>query len=396
MNEPHDLVAPEPGDRSREPGAVVPGVVTQRPFSVGGNVPWIDCGWDFGRPPHGWKRRIARDWSAVSRELKLLRAKGVSVVRWWILAGGVNYPVGGRIEEIAERQKQLFGDYWMLRPGTLPPALGEEFLADFEALCRACSDADVKLVPSLVSFEWFGSIREFSRGRHALVFGGARGGTVNMAAVAAFLEATLQPLLEVSKRHRQAIFAWEAINEPDWAVSGGPLTSDLLYRRVSPAQMTHFIADAVQRIASAGFVATVGFKNMHAPWLLPSGWRVLERLAKQGAYLHQLHHYPNLLGERKLPAASTSPILPVCVGEFPSRQGVRGNPALDDWSDAGLDERNESTFLSKRLELIRRLGYQAAWLWATQLPSTASDDGMTRWDAVTQEQVRRFVAQLPP
>jgi hypothetical protein len=382
-------------DLPRPPRVEGQGTATQPrdAFLVGGNVPWIDCGWDFGPGPQGWRHVPPRDWSHVAAELARLKSMGIGLVRWWILAGGVNYPVGGGIEHIARKQRGLLGASWRLRPYAELPSLPPAFLQDFERLCQACIQAQVKLVPSLISFEWFGSIESGSRGRRDLVFGRAGEGGVHRDAISAFLDATLQPLLQVSAHHRDAIYAWEAINEPDWAVAGGPFHAR--FRRVSRAEMSLFIMAAVQRIVAAGFVATVGFKDMHAPWLLPGGKSELGRLAREGQYLHQLHHYPNLFDAPTLPDAACSPIHPVFVGELSNRQGSRKTPRNRAWKDPGLAERDEATFLYQRLELIRRRGYAGAWLWSTPLSTTRSEDGMSRWDDTTQRQVRNFVQGRP-
>lgn len=374
------------------------GAVTQLrdPFMVGGNVPWMDCGWDFGPAP--WKREHPRDWSAVTQELKELRRIGIGIVRWWILAGGLNYPVGGGIEAIAEHEHEMLGAYWRLKPGVEMPPLPLAFLADFESLCEACVAADVRLIPSLVSFEWFGYIDDKKRGRHELVFGRAGRRGPNRRAVSAFLDATLHPLLEASKKHRKAIFAWEPINEPDWAVKGGPIHPGYPVRHVSPAEMSLFIADSTQRIVSAGFTATVGFKDMHAPWLLPSAWRVLKRLARDGLYLHQMHHYPNVLGETTLPPASESPIKPVFVGEFPTAPPAMAHNNFS-WKDGelGTSEDSPKTCLYGRIELIRRRGYAGAWLWATTIKDTRMTDERVEWDDNARGQVSAFVAgKVPP
>ena len=64
-------------------------------FFVGLSHPWVRCGHDFGPRPPPWQGVGPTDWGAVEAELRRWReAAGVRWSRWWLLAGGVNYPVG--------------------------------------------------------------------------------------------------------------------------------------------------------------------------------------------------------------------------------------------------------------------------------------------------------------
>jgi hypothetical protein len=350
-------------------------------FTVGANFPWVNCGWDFGAPPAGWRRDPARSWAWVEEQLRALRALGVRVVRFWVLAGGVNYPVGRDIADIAER-RGLVRRHWRLRPGALLPALGSAFTDDFAKLLAACRAAEVKLVPSLVSFEWFAAERAGSRGRRELVFGD---GANLWRAIDAFLAATLEPLLAAAQPYRDAVFAFETVNEPDWVVHGGPLLSPVL-KSVEANEMNGFIRRATERIASAGFVATTGFKALAAPWVRDDTWEVLRRQAERGAYVHQLHHYP-VLGSTVLGPASSSPLQPVVVGEFPTAPGRFGTPANQRWGNAEVraSERDPGRYLEGRLALIRSLGYAGAWLWNAYHP-----DPRSLWSAQQRQQVERF------
>jgi len=355
---------------------VGPGAVD---FVLGGNVPWIDCGWDFGPPPHGFSRPAPRDYGRVARELGQLRASGLHVVRWWILAGGTNYPVGRGIERVAEAQRCRTGVQFHLREGVVPPALGDDFLADFAALLEACRAAGVRLLPSLLSFEWFLPATRYSRGRSALVFGVDPRRT--RARVIDFLDATLGPLVEVARAHAQAVYAFEVINEPDWVTEGGPwLGPGFGRRRIAAHDMNALLSEAVERIVDAGLTATIGFKDMRASWLGPRLYERLRALGRAGRYVHQMHHYPNVLGEGTLPPASLSAVQPVIVGEMPTARGqlwrVRPRPSFGEnlpWLDRELmrSERDPERFLTARIALTRQRGYTGALLWATPLAQTS-------------------------
>lgn len=368
-------------------------------FVLGANFPWVDCGWDFGPPPPGWKRDPEDRFARVETDLRELRALGIKVVRFWVLAGGVNYPVGQRIEEICTNVTSLLGRTvaYRLRDGAKLPVLPEGFLRDFASLCEACLRAGVQLLPSLLSFEWFDHAQGPSRGRAPLVFSG--GG--DDAQVARFLDVTLSPLLEVSRSYRATIYAWEVLNEPDWVVQGGPF-HPCVKKTVTARDMNAFLRAALKRVVDAGFTATIGFKAAAPRWLAPDLRMTLEAAQQQGAYLHQLHHYPNLIGERRLMAADASPIGNVFVGEFPTSDIKTITNAR--WLDQGLAEDDPDHYLERRLSLILAQGYRGAFLWATE-PAWIKErrlarggpyegDSRVRWTCRQRAQVRRFAESL--
>jgi hypothetical protein len=373
------------------------------PFVVGANFPWIDCGWDFGEPPPGWQRSPARDFGQVERDLSQLRALGITVVRWFLLAGGVNYPVGQRIDSIASPVTNLLGKQvaWELREGKVLPPLSEAFLRDFSSLCRACGNAGLTLLPSFLSFEWFDHAEAQSRGRRSLVMG--RAGEHYQLAIERFLDATLTPLLASAQDQRAHIFAWECINEPDWVVRGGPLNIEVK-KTVEPWEMDAFIFLATRRIIQAGYRATVGFKQANPSWVQPYLWTYLRSAAARGEYLHQLHHYPTLISDRRLAPAESSDIQAVCVGEFPTsdEQAPLHNYA---WADPGLREHDPGEYLFRRLMHIKEQGYAGAFLWDTEPEwikarrvkngGELEPDPRVRWTTRQREQVLRFTQSLP-
>ena len=67
---------------------------SSNPFTLGVNYPWVNCGRDFGVGRH--------NFSEVEREFAQLHTLGITVARFWILAGGVNYPVDEEIQAYGE------------------------------------------------------------------------------------------------------------------------------------------------------------------------------------------------------------------------------------------------------------------------------------------------------
>ncbi|RLB55910.1 MAG: hypothetical protein DRJ42_04925 [Deltaproteobacteria bacterium] len=369
---------------------------------LGINLPWVTCGHDFGPRPEPWGGAAAspRDWSPVYEELARYADAGLSLVRFWVLAGGVNYPVGSGLAAYGalvqrKRRRRLRRHLALeLRPGAPRPPLPEAFLDDFAGLLRAVRRAGLRAIPSLTSFEFFQPAVVLpdglsKRGRGDLVFGSERGTDVGP-----FFDAALEPLLEVARAEASAVHSFELINEPGWAVVGGPLQVD---RRaygplpspqlVAPAQMSAFIDEGVGRIVGAGLLATVGFADPNPRWLSSSVLRRLRELAGRGQYLHQRHHYPTLLGDHTVPPHAASPITPCMLGELPTAMGG----GLDNirWRDRPLraTEHDPSRYLEARLRLIHdERDYPISLLW-----SARSGDSRRTWGDAQLAQVRRFV-----
>lgn len=359
---------------------------------LGMNHPWVSCGHDFGLRPPAWQGAGRGDWDAVECELHAQRDLGIEYSRWWVLAGGKNYPVGRNPDDLFERSESRLG---MVFEGK-PPPLTREFLEDFEALLKAARASNVRLIPSLVSFEFFfPSIKHsdtiFSGGRGRIVLG--RQDQAVEPCVDAFLDATLSPLLELSDRYRDAIGMWEVMNEPDWVVEGGPLhlrihdgRATIMPKLVAARSMNIFLERALSRIVDSGFVSTVGFKQANPRWLGP---RLRERLldwGRSGRYVHQLHYYPSLHEPRRLPKHDSLPFKPCWIGEMPTAQGRWLDPFHMRWLDgwAWWNEANPSRYLRRRLEIIRGRRYPAALLW-----SARSDDSASAWNATQQRQLGR-------
>jgi len=363
-------------------------------FFVGLSHPWVRCGHDFGPRPPPWQGVGPTDWGAVEAELRRWReAAGVRWSRWWLLAGGVNYPVGRDPHACFERRGgRLVGR---------PPALPEGFLGDFERLLVAAARAGVRLVPSLLSFEFFQPLVAhgdvFRGGRAPIVFG-PRTEPLE-ASIDAFLDATLRPLLDVSTRHRASVAAWEVVNEPDWVVEGGPLHLRVVGGRLRrtpktvPARaMCALLERAVDRIVRRGFVASVGFKEADPPWLLPRLRRKLRRYGDAGQYLHQLHHYPSLYEPAPLPHHDRLPFRPCLVGEMPTARGRCLDPFVMRWRDDWDWRRahDPARYLERRIDIVRRKGYPGALLWSGRAADRASAWGPLQW-----AQVRRALGRPP-
>lgn len=407
-------------------------------FVLGANYPWSTvgrAGHDFGPGTIRWHRgrQVDRDWSAINRRLAALkRDYRMKVFRWWILAGGVNYPVGeeptdyGRwiletpnsalelgdaesapddpklVARVQRAERRFVDHNAQLKRNSRPlPHLPASYVDDFICLLQACADAGVQLIPSFISFEWFQSRRtqsrgQTSRGRKHLVIGSED----------EFLDATLEPLLRASRGFEDTIFAWEAINEPDWIVFDGEFHEDgaYLYAR----ELNHFLESAVDRIHDAGFPSTIGFVKPNPDWVSGHLRAKLRDLAGEGLYIHQFHYYRTALHSHLVPDYDDLPVRPCFIGEFQTTMGREPPSSLPTsreelraiadalgnltWGEAGLAETDRSRYLYKRLELLDQVkGYPLVLLWGIE-----SDDSKTDWSSNTQDQVRKYMNGQSP
>lgn len=353
---------------------------------IGINYPWHHYGWDFGPEVAGWGARAAFR-AHIDADLGRLRAAGVTIVRWFVLGDGVTFGVGDQAPQRAGR------DFVVRSVPALDPRVSE----DFAALLAACARADVQLLPVWIgaAFAYPGvdrhtraalGLRRFGKPRaHAsrLPPGYVKGGRAAMLEDpqlrADFLTRGLGPLLEVSRAHARAVFAWELFNEPEWITRGGPLL-----RSVSARAMLALFREGGERVRRAGFSATVGFARAASlpRWLAWAGGDL-------GLDLLQVHHYPRP-GQR-LPHAHGS-AQPVVLGEFATRMRARRLPwpwasVQHPWSD--LPETQQA--LGERLALARARGYAAAFPW-----SLRAEDAATRPD--TEALLRELAAftSAPP
>ena len=380
-------------------------------MELGLNLPWIECGHDFGFRPPAWGRgeRPARDYEAIADELARLRdAMGTNTIRMWVLAGGVNYPDGADVldryrlvpwplEEGLRvalpsglRRQALRASgvrtYERVELGDAPlPPLSEAFLEDFGALLHAFAKRGLRLMPVLVSFEFFHPVSVqvggvASRGRNAFVFGD---GGRDVGQIERFLDATLSPLLRISEGYREAIEAWEVMNEPDWSTEGGPLHARLdgdgfhvMPKTVPADMMSEFLERSLRRINAADFVSSVGFKKANPTWVSASLRDFMVTRAAAGEYLHQVHHYPSLYEPARLKPHASLPIQPCIVGEMATIQGKPLGLHIAWWRERLRDIRRagqSDEYLRRRLEIVEELGYPMALLWSAQSKDLATD-----------------------
>lgn len=219
-----------------------------------------------------------------------------------------------------------------------PLGLDDVFFADVDAAVTAASDRDMEIMFVLLDFLWCARAR--------LVDGVQLGGRAKVLRDAAKRDALLDRVLTpIFERYggNPHIFAWDIINEPEWATCG------LGARRSSCVRldtMREFVRATVALVHShTGQAATVGSAAAH--WL--DAWRDV------GLDFYQTHWYEHL--ERRAPLARPVHDLgldrPVVLGEFPSRL-----PPIE---------------LRRILDTARLSGYAGAFFWSVLADDAATD-----------------------
>ncbi len=326
---------------------------------VGVNYPWFDYGWDFGVPPPHWRPSPAPRWFAeIDAHLRHFQQLGISVVRWFILADGLTYGSG----DAAPRRDLARADEWRFDAPEIDSALidhFEELLRRFAAAAGRAADA-ILLLPVLVDFHFCGAgIEPVSRPDPAnpgatlpdpgWVKQGRADAIANPTVRALFLDRALGALLEVSQRHRDVIYAWELINEPEW-VTNNWHPDGRHDHPVDEHQMRAFLEEGQARIRAAGFLPTVGFASIDT--LRASG------IATE---INQFHHYPG--GARRLDPHRFQGGFPTILGEF-------ATAPTDLWPE--LAPPAQTVF--NRLTLAAARGYSLAMPW-----SFRASDRHTLW-----------------
>lgn len=340
-------------------------------MQVGVNYPWFDYGWDFGEAPPGWRGQAAPRWlGRIDEHLQHFHALGISVVRWFILGDGLTYGTGAR----APRREVASGQ-WRFEP--LP--LGQSTVEHFEELLRrfgqfnAGAARPIQLLPVLIDFHFC------EPGHHPVlradpsdamhqvadsdwVKQGRVDAIVDPNKRGPFLTEVLDPLLRVSQRHRDVIYAWELINEPDW-VTNGWHPDGRSDHPVGESSMRAFIEDGKNRIRHAGFKPTIGFA-------------LVDTLCRSQitADINQFHHYPD--GRHRLGVHHFDPRFPGIIGEF-------ATALTDIWPD--LHPARQSVL--DRLRLADQQQYPLALLW-----SFLQKDEHTAWSVDAERQIQLFTA----
>ena len=296
-------------------------------FWTGINLPWLRYGGDFGAnhwQPNGGVGQPERR-AALRATLAELADRGLTVVRWFMLAdgrAGVDESASG---EVAGLDRCVF--------------------RDADAAVEELDRAGLKAIFVLFDFHWFRRAR--------LVNGVRTGGRGPLAADPdrrpRLIERVVDPLLSRYGRHR-SVLAWDVINEPEWVTRGlrlPPRPSE-----VPRSAMRAFIRDVVDRIHD---------RTSHAATVGSASTRSLRLVEGLGLDVYQVHWYDRLAKHAPLdrPVGSLGLDRPLVLGEFPTR-GSRRTPG-------------------EILDMARQAGYAGALAWSALAGDEASDlDALSR------------------
>lgn len=340
-------------------------------MQVGINYPWLDYGWDFGDPPPGWAGADMAMWRAQKRQrigtdFQRFAELGLFAVRWFMLCDGSSYGTG-------DAAPRLVNGQWTFRALPREHSFHRQLGEDFEFVLQTCAEFNLKLVPSLIDFHWCHQGTTVSPG----VIKGGRYDLVRAARRSAeFFDHVLEPLLDISLRYPQTIYAWELINEPEWVTE----TRSLFKLRtdanetVTQDEMLKFLAEGIGRInhrrlpdSQPAFRSTVGF----AHWDTLEDWDS----AGLGVTLHQFHYYAQ--DDRRIPPHHFSAEYPCFIGEF-------ATTTHKCWPE--LQRADATQPIQARLRCVAEKGYPAAFLW-----SACATDEATRWTDDDQQTMLSFV-----
>jgi hypothetical protein len=339
-------------------------------MDVGVNYPWFSYGWDFGPAPPGWRSGDDPAWVAhIGQHLQHLAAIGVSVIRWFILGDGLSYGTGPDAPKL-DRCATRDGTGW----GFSPPALTSEFQEHFEAVlqsfaARSTGSPPIRLLPVLVDYKFCEpgtfpvAIQDPARKQNVTDEGWVKGGRVEAitAGRGRFIEQVVWPLLRLSSGYRDAIYAWDVFNEPEWVTNGWHPDRGNRHP-VNESEMRAFLDDSMSAIRQAGFRSTIGF-NM------------IETICQTRLYadINQFHHYTN--GSRYLERNPFDPRYPGIIGEFAT------STAEDTWPELS----RQSQRILDRLKLAKTQGYPLALAWSFQ-----ARDGHTSWTPQVENDIECF------
>jgi hypothetical protein len=339
---------------------------------IGINYPWIDYGWDFGDPPQAWVAHEnlpawrERKRKQIEEDFRRFSSQGIFAVRWFLLADGMNYGTGRFAPEKA-------GNRWAFDPLPAGHPFYRQFCNDIEFVLQTCAKHGLKLFPSLIDFQWChqGSAIE---GNDGIIKGGRYDIIRDPVKRQAFFDRTLNPLLEASAAYRDAIYAWELINEPEWVIRKFSLFGKKdANRNVSRGEMKDFITEGISRIngkllpdGGIAFRSSVGFAH----------WESLETWNSKnlGITLHQFHYYAQ--ENCSLPPRPYAEDHPCVVGEF-------ATAVERDWPD--LQRLQKDQTVAHRLCCVEEKGYPACFLW-----SARAVDAATRWTADEHQAITAY------
>jgi hypothetical protein len=280
----------------------------EKRFLYGVNYAWKTWVADFGGIAAWGDKGVSENQAAIASDLQAMHAKGVDVVRWWML-------------------QQLEGDAVQFDSNGSPMSAGGTLVADIQAALTLAVQNDVHYNFTLFSFDDFAP--------DSTMNGAVLHGLAPIVADSAKLAALMNIVKTVAQTvqaspNADRVVSWDAINEPEWAISdtdpyGDPAFSpNASYEAVTFAQMESFVAATVKTLHdNSSAPVTVG--GAAIKW--PKAW------SRVGLDYYTFHMYDwvNQYYPYNHSLASYGVTdEPVVLGEFPlaGLAAVNGSPAV--------------------------------------------------------------------
>jgi hypothetical protein len=304
---------------------------------LGANLPWINCGNDFGENAYGSygigspnppKQSAPLSSDELRAAFHTMQASGVNVARWFLFFDG------------------RAGITYDAATGS-PTGLDEVIFRDIDAATGIAAAYGIKIMFVLISFDWmFEAAQDHVSGGRSYIL---QSPTLQDELV----RNVFVPLFR-RYANNESVIAYDVANEPEWAltIDGNPpnplQVNGRLLDPVSLEDFTRFVTQvttAAQQYALAQYV-TLG--SARAKWV--RYWQNV------GLDFYQFHYYPGTEGDRALdevlPDLPRGLNRPVWLGEIPANvTGSAGfmTNALEDaytarlagaapWSMRGVDE----------------------------------------------------------
>jgi hypothetical protein len=304
---------------------------------LGANLPWINCGNDFGENAYGSygigspnppKQNAPLSSDELRAAFRTMQASGVNVARWFLFfdgRAGITYDAAA---------------------GS-PTGLDGVIFRDLDAAIGIAAAHGIKIMFVLISFDWmFEEAQDHVSGGKSYIL---QSPTLQDELV----RNVFVPLFQ-RYANNDSVIAYDVANEPEWAltVDGNPpnplQVNGRLLDSVSLEDFTRFVKQvttAAQQYALAQYV-TLG--SARAKWV--GYWQNV------GLDFYQFHYYPGTEGDRTLdevlPDLPPDLNRPVWLGEIPANvTGSAGfmTNVLEDaytarlagaapWSMRGVDE----------------------------------------------------------
>jgi hypothetical protein len=273
---------------------------------LGANLPWINCGNDFGENAYGsygiGSPNPPEPGAPVSSDelrtaFQTMQASGVYVARWFLFfdgRAGITYDADKR-----------------------PTGLDGAIFRDLDAAIRIAKTYDIKIMFILISFDWM-----FVEAPDHV--SGGRSYILQSAALQDDLVNNIFVPLFQRYATNDSVIAYEVANEPEWAITDGnlPNPSHINGRVLDPVSLDDFTRFVKQVTAAAQLYALgqyVTLGSARARWV--GYWQDV------GLDFYQFHYYPGTEDGRTLdevlPDLPAGLDRPVWLGEMPAN--VRGN-----------------------------------------------------------------------